>query len=164
MTLEIDVVQISPLWAALPGVEALAERAIRAAAKSSGVALREGAEVSARLVDDEAIRALNSRWRGANKPTNVLAFPAATPGKLAEAPLLGDILVAYETTRREAAEQRLDFGDHVAHLVVHGFLHLVGFDHRNAAEAARMEAREIRILEEMGVANPYAEAVLGNES
>jgi probable rRNA maturation factor len=161
MKLEIDVARLSPLWAGLPGVEALAGRAIRAAA--AGVALREGAEVSARLVDDEAMRALNLRWRGLDEPTNVLAFPAAAPGKLAEAPLLGDILVAYETARREAAEQDLDFGDHVAHLIVHGFLHLVGFDHRDAEEARRMERREIRILAEIGVANPYVGTVPADE-
>ena len=163
MTIEIDVARVSSLWAALPGVEALVERAIRAAAIAGGATLREGAEVGVRLVDDEETRALNLRWRGLDEPTNVLAFPAAASSKLAEAPLLGDILIAYETARREAAEQDLVFGDHVAHLIVHGFLHLVGFDHRDAEEARSMEGREIRILAEIGVANPYVGTVPADE-
>jgi|SRR5271170_1513010 len=164
MTLEIDIERVSPLWAALPGVEALAERVLRAAASSGGVALRDGAEVSVRLVDDNDIRALNARWRGLDEPTNVLSFPAAQPGGLAGSPLLGDIVLAYETAEREAREQGVALRDHVAHLIVHGFLHLLGFDHRDAEKAERMEALEIRILEEVGLANPYVGTVAADES
>jgi probable rRNA maturation factor len=161
MTLEIDIERVSPLWAALPDAEALAKRVLRAGARSGGVALRDSAEVSVRLVDDNDIRALNARWRGLDEPTNVLSFPAAP---LAGSPLLGDIVVAYETSEREAWDEGVGLSDHLAHLIVHGFLHLLGFDHRDAEEAERMEALEIRILEEVGVANPYVGTVAADES
>ncbi|MGA2791923.1 MAG: rRNA maturation RNase YbeY, partial [Roseiarcus sp.] len=108
---------------------------------------------------DAVIRALNERWRGAAKPTNVLSFPAAAPGKIAAAPLLGDIVVAFETAEREAVEERKTFADHVAHLIVHGFLHLLGFDHQSAGEADRMEALEIGALARLGIADPYVSSV-----
>jgi probable rRNA maturation factor len=164
MTLEIDIERVSPLWAGLPGLEALVERVLRAAARGSAVALSDGAEVSVRLVDDNDIRALNARWRGLDGPTNVLSFPAAQPGSLAGSLLLGDIVVAYETAKREALDEGVALSDHVAHLIAHGFLHLLGFDHRDAEEAERMEGLEIRILAEVGVANPYVGTVAADES
>jgi probable rRNA maturation factor len=159
MELDIAIERPSPLWAGLPGAEILAERAILASAEACGVALGEKAEVSVQLVDDEQIRALNARWRGLDKPTNVLSFPAASVERLAAAPLLGDIVVAYETTRREADDGRIAFSDHFAHLVVHGFLHLVGFDHQSADEAEKMEALETRVLAGLAIADPYANNV-----
>ncbi|HLH48744.1 MAG TPA: rRNA maturation RNase YbeY [Roseiarcus sp.] len=149
----------SPLWAALPDAAALGERAVRAAAAACGVELAEAAEVSVQLVDDERIRALNARWRGLDKPTNVLSFPAAPAGRLAASPLLGDIVVAYETTSREAEDERISLGDHFVHLVVHGFLHLVGFDHQDDEEADVMEALETRVLKGLAIADPYRRSV-----
>ncbi|HLW90713.1 MAG TPA: rRNA maturation RNase YbeY [Roseiarcus sp.] len=164
MKLDIAIERVSPLWPALPQIEELVERAILAAARDAGVALQEGAEVSVQLVDDRQIRALNARWRRIDKATNVLSFPAASPGALASSPLLGDIVVGYETVRREADDEGLGFNDHVAHLVVHGFLHLIGFDHQEADEAQRMERLETRILGEIGIADPYAATVPADES
>ena len=104
------------------------------------------------------MRALNARWRGLDKPTNVLSFPAAAPERLGETPVLGDVVVAFETMAREADDEGKALADHFRHLVVHGFLHLLGFDHRSDAEAEAMEALERRILARLGVADPYGEA------
>ena len=136
--------------------EALAEAAAR-------LALRRGeapvaAVIDITLTDDGVQRDLNRIWRGEDAPTNVLAFPAAdlTGPVPAGAPLLlGDVVLAYETVRREAAQQQKPFADHLRHLVVHGVLHLLGYDHEDAAAAESMEAREIAILAELGVPNPY---------
>ena len=152
----IEVVESSPQWRALPGIEKLARRGIEASLETSGIRILDGAEVSVQLVDDSRIRALNAQWRGLDKPTNVLSFPASAPEKIAAAPMLGDIVMAFETAEREAAEEGKTLADHAAHLVVHGFLHLLGFDHQIAADADRMEALETRILAKLQIADPYA--------
>jgi probable rRNA maturation factor len=108
--------------------------------------------------DDAAIRALNAQWRGMDKPTNVLSFPA--PGALASKPLLGDIVVAHETVAREAKEQEKDLRDHVAHMVIHGFLHLIGYDHETRLEAEAMEALEGRVAAALGLPDPYEGSAL----
>jgi probable rRNA maturation factor len=159
MKLSVEIVETSPLWRASPAVEQLVRRAIEASREASGVKILDGAEVSVQLSDDAQIRALNGRWRGVDKPTNVLSFRATGNGKIAAAPLLGDIVVAFETAELEAAQERTTLPDHVAHLVVHGFLHLLGFDHQSAFEADRMEALETRILAKLGIADPYASTV-----
>jgi probable rRNA maturation factor len=159
MKLSVEVARSSPLWRALPKAEALARKAIDAAATAGGVRLLDGAEIGVQLVGDEEIRALNARWRGFDRPTNVLSFPAAPPERIAAAPMLGDIVVAFETFEREAQGEDKALADHFAHLVVHGFLHLLGFDHEIAVEADRMEALETRILADLGVADPYASSV-----
>jgi probable rRNA maturation factor len=152
----VEIAESTPLWRNLPGIEKLTERAIAASLEASGIAILEGAEISVQLADDAQIRALNAQWRGVDKPTNVLSFPAAPSGKIARAPLLGDIVLSFETAEREAAEEGKSLADHCAHLVVHGFLHLLGFDHEDAAEADRMEALETGILARLGIADPYA--------
>lgn len=153
----IDVVIESPLWAALPEAEALAERAALAAIAAGDVAVMAGAELSLMLADDAAVRELNRTWRGKDKPTNVLSFPAfpvkagAQPG-----PMLGDIIIARETVEREAEEEGKPLENHLAHLVVHGFLHLLGYDHETDEEAEVMEAREREILHALAIPDPYA--------
>jgi probable rRNA maturation factor len=156
MTPNVEIAESSPLWRGLPEIEKLTERAIAASLAASGIGILEGAEISVQLADDAQIRALNAQWRGVDKPTNVLSFPAASSGKIARAPLLGDIVLSFETAEREAAEEGKSLADHCVHLVVHGFLHLLGFDHERAAEADRMEALETDILAKLGIADPYA--------
>ncbi|MBP3402503.1 MAG: rRNA maturation RNase YbeY [Alphaproteobacteria bacterium] len=115
------------------------------------------AEVSVLLADDVAIHALNKTYRGIDRPTNVLSFAALDDADepIVDPLLLGDIVVAFETTKREAEEQKISMADHLFHLIVHGVLHLIGYDHMTDADAAEMEALEIEILARNGMENPY---------
>ena len=158
MTLEIEVTELNDRWNALSDIESMARQAIEASCALAGVRLMEGAEVGVQLADDTQVRALNRKWRNIDKPTNVLSFPAAEPKALASAPMLGDIVLAYETTQAEASAEGKTFGDHTTHLIVHGFLHLIGFDHLTDSQAEAMERLETRILAQLGVADPYAPA------
>jgi probable rRNA maturation factor len=158
MKLSLHICVPSPLWRRLPRARPIARETIAVAAEDRG--LSEGGDVSLCLADDAALRALNLRWRGIDKPTNVLSFPAAA-GRPGEAPMLGDIALAYETLAREAEDLGAPLADHYRHLLVHGFLHLIGYDHETDAEAERMEALEAKILARLGAADPYAREVVG---
>jgi probable rRNA maturation factor len=155
----VAIAKASPLWRTLPGFDRLARRAIEASLAATATTIFDGAEVGVQLADDAQVRALNARWRGIDKPTNVLSFPAANPAQIATAPMLGDIVMGFETVDREAADEGKTLADHAVHLVVHGFLHLLGFDHQTAAEAERMEAMETAILARLRIADPYAATV-----
>lgn len=151
-----DILVTAACWQAEPAAETLVQRAIEAAAQQAGTSA-EAAEVAIVLTDDSGIRTLNRDWRGIDKPTNVLSFPAALPPAGSKEPRpLGDIAIAYETTRREAESENKPFAHHLSHLAVHGFLHLVGYDHETDADAERMEALEREILASLGVPDPYA--------
>ncbi|HEV7317122.1 MAG TPA: rRNA maturation RNase YbeY [Ensifer sp.] len=115
-------------------------------------------ELSLVFTDDASIRAINAEWRSQDKPTNVLSFPAfpVTPGAM-PGPMLGDIIVARETLEREAVELEKTFDAHLTHLLVHGFLHLFGYDHMEDDEAERMEGLETRILARLGLSDPYGD-------
>jgi probable rRNA maturation factor len=153
-TLEVEIVRHKETWASQV-TDAMIERAARAAFHSVAPSLSPGAyQVALALTDDEEMRTLNRTWRGKDAPTNVLSFPAGDTGA---AGFLGDVVLAHETTCREAREQNLALQDHVAHLVVHGVLHLLGFDHLTDEQADRMERLERAALASLGVADPYAE-------
>ena len=143
-------------WNQHEGFEALASEVIAAAVAATRIKLAKGAEVSLLLCDDARIRDINREWRGLDKPTNVLSFPAAPRALLAKSPAVGDIAIAYETVAREAVDEGKTFRDHYMHMVAHGFLHLLGYDHETDAEAEEMEGLEISILGALGVADPYA--------
>lgn len=113
------------------------------------------AELSLVLADDATVRALNARWRDKDAPTNVLAFATDEKPVIGKPVLLGDVVLAYETVAREAKAQGKSLADHLRHLVIHGVLHLLGYDHVAAVPAKRMEALETRILASLGVADPY---------
>lgn len=167
--LAIDILIEADAWRMLPEAEDIVRRAIASAA-TSGVEIRRpdptiprsqgrpGWGLCVLLCDDETIGRLNGQWRGQDKPTNVLSFPmpvlhGAGPDEQIS---LGDIAIAYETLAREAEENGTTVSSHLSHLVVHGFLHLVGYDHHMDDEAERMERLERDILARMGVADPYA--------
>ncbi len=160
--LDIQIAVETDGWADETSLEALALRVLGAA--ETYMAAKEGqpfpmqpTEVSLVFGDDEMIREINAEWRNKDKPTNVLSFPAfpVTPGKM-PGPMLGDIIIARETVEREAVELDKSFEDHLTHLMVHGFLHLFGYDHIEIDDAEKMESLETRILAELGLSDPYA--------
>ena len=146
-------------WA--PLVRKAAEAAIAESAFPDLAMTGRPVEISVCLTSDEHVRALNAKWRGKDKPTNVLSFPMAEAYELqnenvAEKELLlGDIILAHDVCETEAEEKGVLFEDHAAHLLVHGTLHLLGYDHLHDSDAAEMEAREVRALARLGIANPY---------
>jgi probable rRNA maturation factor len=165
----IDVVIASTRWNKAPHAAKLVRRTIAAAAPVRA----RNAELSVILTNNRATASLNRQWRGQDKPTNVLSFPTPTrtPKRtlkrtLKRAPKrtlargaprhLGDIVIAYETAAAEARTERKPFDHHLAHLALHGFLHLLGYDHESHAQAEAMERRERRILARLGVPDPYA--------
>ena len=129
-------------------------RAVFEALKQSGAKVRGVSELSIVLTDDAEQQGLNRDWRGIDKPTNVLSFPQIEPfGPVTG--ILGDIVLARETLEREAAELGKPFTDHYTHLVVHGFLHILGYDHIEEAQALVMEGLETKILATLGIPDPY---------
>jgi probable rRNA maturation factor len=154
----IDVAIEAEDWAFLAAPSQLAEAAILAAIGETGVSLAANAEISVLFCDDGFIRDLNRKWRGIDQPANVLSFPAG--GDAASAPLLGDIVIAFETASREASNAGRPLRDHVTHLLVHGFLHLIGHDHIGAAEAETMETLEAAILARLGIADPFRDSLI----
>lgn len=155
-----EVLIAADCWQDQTEAEAIIQRAIATAAEAVDEDVA-GAELAVMLTDDAGIRTLNNNWRGIGKPTNVLSFPALPPTNPQADDgvprMLGDIAIAYETTRREADEEQKPFGDHLGHLAVHGFLHLVGYDHENDEDAEEMESLEQQILARLGIPDPYAE-------
>jgi probable rRNA maturation factor len=139
---------------ALPAVARIVRAAARAALAQSGKRIG-AAELSLVLADDATVRDLNTRWRGKDAPTNVLAFASDEAPAKGKPVLLGDVVLAFQTVAREAKEQKKRLADHLRHLVIHGVLHLLGYDHVKAAPAKRMEALETRILASLGVTDPY---------
>ncbi|WOE76083.1 rRNA maturation RNase YbeY [Alterisphingorhabdus coralli] len=148
--------------------EAMAEDATNAAISNSPYALlgESGATLSISVVfsDDAEVQKLNAQYRGKDKPTNVLSFPMVQPdllGSLSNTDdgevLLGDIILAHETCAREAQEKGIDIEQHVMHLIVHGTLHLLNYDHQDEAQAANMEALETKALAGLGYPDPYSE-------
>jgi len=155
-----EVLVVADCWQDEADAEAVIQRAVAAAAAAVEVDVGD-AELAIMLTDDSGIRTLNRNWRGIDKPTNVLSFPALRPeraGGAQDAPrMLGDIAIAYETMRREADREVKPFDHHLSHLAVHGFLHLIGYDHENDADADEMESLETKILAQLGIPDPYAD-------
>jgi probable rRNA maturation factor len=156
----VAVLVEAPEWSRrLHTAAALARRAVREALSAEPHGTSH-VELSVVLTDDRAVRRLNRDWRGQDKPTNVLSFPAQNGTPVLRLPAgvpvpLGDVVVACGVAAAEAAAQGKTLRAHLAHLVVHGVLHLLGHDHEADAEAERMEALEAKILRRMGIANPY---------
>lgn len=153
--IEVDVVEDDGDWSALADAQHIISQAAEAVARELGRGDGSGM-VAVALSSDASVETLNGQFRGKAKPTNVLSFPA---GEGAEDGFAGDIIMACETVEREAREQGVPLAHHVQHLVVHGILHLFGYDHVLTGDAERMEAIEISILSKLGVANPYTGAL-----
>jgi probable rRNA maturation factor len=147
---KLDVLVESPRWTEHRGLKPLLRRAVAAAA---GAVSTSAAELAIVLADDSAVHLLNRKWRGIDAPTNVLSFPVEGPA--GAPPLLGDIVLGYETVAREARRDRKPFAHHVAHLAVHGFLHLCGYDHARDSDAEAMEQLERDILRHLAIPDPY---------
>ena len=160
----VEILIESDAWRMLPEAEDIVRRVIAFAATCPHPTLprwrghHRNAELSVLLCDDKTVARLNAQWRGQQKPTNVLSFPAPPPqGAVPDEKIpLGDIAIAYETLAREAEENGKTVSAHLSHLVVHGFLHLLGYDHHMDDDAERMERLERDILARIGVADPYA--------
>src|SRR6187551_2277423 len=166
MMLEIDI-DSDPEWDSRIGWDSLVRKAAEAAIAESAfpqlTALQRPVELSVRLAGDAEVRTLNAEWRGKNKPTNVLSFPQLDPAELGridgDGPevMLGDLVLARGVCEREAAEKAVALEDHAAHLIIHGTLHLLGYDHQDVRSAEDMESREIRALARIGVSDPYGD-------
>jgi probable rRNA maturation factor len=154
--LTVDIVQEFDGWSAIPGIEPLIQAAVNALTAEVDLGTPQSS-ATILLTSDAEVRLLNAKWRGIDHATNVLSFPAAVPpGDLETVDVLGDIALACETVLREATEQGTQPAHHLQHLVVHGLLHLSGYDHELPDEATEMETLEIDILARIGVPNPYA--------
>ncbi len=151
--IKLDVLVESGLWNEPGKVKAVLRRAIGQAAATLSTS---GVEIAIVLTDDSAIRLLNRRWRGIDAATNVLSFPSQDPG--GQRPFIGDLVLARQTIVREASAERKPFAHHLAHLAVHGFLHLLGYDHENDKDAAVMEQLERKILRQLAIPDPYRPA------
>jgi probable rRNA maturation factor len=147
---------VSGEWDSRIDWPALARASVRAAVAHSRHPGLADSEVSVTFTSDEEVRALNARWRGKDQPTNVLSFPMAEESELAGAQLLGDIVLAHGVCAAEAADKQVAIETHAAHLVVHGTLHLLGYDHETSeGDAEEMEEAERRALAAIGIADPY---------
>jgi len=157
--LTIDFSLQSGTWPDQSEMAGLLDKTLSTASSHCPFDLPTGAEVSVVFCDDVNIQILNNEFRDEDKPTNVLSFASNDHVELeAWSPLLGDIILAQETIEREAKEQSKTFTDHLTHLLVHGYLHLVGYDHMNDEDAEKMENMERKVLAALGIADPYVEA------
>jgi probable rRNA maturation factor len=163
---EIAIVVSAGEWPPEAALQALARRAVNAAVAAIGEAPSDPSpqggwrqELSIVFTDDAAIRRLNAQYRGKDAPTNVLSFPQTqSPAAADSGMLLGDVILAAETLAREAALASKPLEDHMVHLIIHGFLHLLGYDHQTEAAAEKMEQLERVALNRLGIPDPYATA------
>ncbi len=155
--IDIALVREDEDWPPEAALLALAQRIVSAVCDGLSLSAATPCELSLVFADDAMIQSLNAQWRGKDKPTNVLSFPAfpLKPGAKLP-PLLGDVVLARETVTREALAENKPFDDHVSHLLLHGFLHLLGYDHETEADALVMETIETRILASLAIPDPYA--------
>jgi probable rRNA maturation factor len=153
--LSLDILVEAGEWPAKARLKRIAERVLAAASAKMKLDLPEGAELSLVFTDDAHIKTLNRKFRRKNKATNVLSFPGAPAPNGGIGPVLGDIVLALETVGREAAAEGLTLDAHLSHLILHGFLHILGYDHENDGDAQVMEGLETVILGGIGIADPY---------
>lgn len=151
----IDVAVEAKGWPSADKLNAQVATAFAAAVATGELSYRPGSELSLLFSDDTRVRDLNRNWRDQDKPTNVLSFPGGDESGPLYGPMLGDIVFARETVVREAEEGEMPFENHLSHLIVHGILHLFGYDHQIEEDAEEMEALERRILAKLNIPDPY---------
>ena len=163
-TLRLDLDYASPLWTDRRKLGQTLRHAAKAVFLETHVAREELPNpdcqkivIAVKLTDDAEMRAFNATFRQIDKPTNVLSFPSTDEEAMADESFLGNIAIGFETVKREAKQDGKAFLDHLVHLIVHGCLHLIGYDHLERVDAEAMEALEIVILASLGLANPYAD-------
>lgn len=163
--IDIDILVETEGWSDEDHLQGLADAAIEQACAELGLKLADATELSLVFTDDASIQVLNRDWRNKDKPTNVLSFPAfpIKPGDK-PGPMLGDIIIARETVVREAALEEKQFDHHLSHLIVHGFLHVLGYDHETSEEAEAMEQLERNILARLAIADPYALSIVDDNN
>ncbi len=157
--LEIDVMVADQRWLEKMGeadLNKLIRKAVFSTLELGNPKIGGAGEICIALSNDAHVQELNQQWRQIDKPTNVLSFPQIEPFASLEG-MLGDIILGLETVENEAKNNQLAFSDHLTHLVVHGFVHILGYDHQNDKEADQMESMEIKILNNLKIANPYAD-------
>lgn len=160
----IDILTESPLWGDSEAYETLAKACADAVWSRLELPQTE-TELSLVLTDDVSIREINAQWRNKDKPTNVLSFPAfEVAAGDAPGPMLGDIIIARETVEREAVDEQKTFDQHLHHMIVHGLLHLLGYDHEDEEEAEEMEGLEREILHALAIPDPYTVHSTDNEN
>ncbi|MEW5424517.1 rRNA maturation RNase YbeY [Amorphus sp. 3PC139-8] len=158
--LTVEVVRAAEGWASETDLSGLAEAAVAAACAVIRFEAPQSSDLAVLFADDAHVRDLNARFRGKDKSTNVLSFPGDMDGGGPEATHLGDIVLAYETVAAEAKDEDKPFDHHLAHLVVHGFLHVIGYDHEDAVMAEEMEGCERAALARLEIPDPYGDAPL----
>ncbi|PHS39467.1 MAG: rRNA maturation RNase YbeY [Robiginitomaculum sp.] len=151
--IEIDTDVRDAKWQIISELDGLVKTTLSAA--MSEHMSRPFTEISLLFTDDAHMRSLNRDYRGQDKPTNVLSFPTQNTVRALIVPVLGDIVLAFETIEHEAELRSISLADHTAHLIIHGYLHLQGLDHQNHEEEKAMETCEINALQHLGIANPY---------
>lgn len=156
MSVSCDVLIDDARWSGRMDVEALVNSVVDKTLQVTRARLSREAEASFTFADDRRIRELNEIWRKKDAATNVLSFPATDSASLATSPLLGDVVLAYETIERESIDEGKLFEHHAAHMIAHGFLHLIGFDHEDDAQADEMEGVESKVLCGLGMPDPWA--------
>ncbi len=156
LPIALDILVEAGDWPSRPRLKKIAEKVVTAANVALQLDLAGGAELSLAFTDDAHIRLLNRKFRKKDKPTNVLSFPGAPLKNGRMGPILGDVVLAEETVSREAAAGGLTLEAHLAHLILHGFLHILGYDHEDDGEAKLMEGLETAILGGLGIADPYS--------
>lgn len=156
MRLEPDILVEDSRWHEALDVERLVVRAIDAVIEATKEPLSPETEISFLFADDARLRELNGEWRHKDAPTNVLSFPASAEARRF-APVLGDVALSFETIEREAQRDGTSFENHTLHMIVHGLLHLLRYDHEDEASAGKMEALESRVLVSLGAPDPWSD-------
>lgn len=153
--LDYEIIKREGNWGDIEGIRDLVGQVLNAVINDPKISIQNQSEICIVLSSDRDIQSLNRTYRGKNNPTNVLSFSSPKKGSFQAHNFIGDIVLAQETIEREAFENNISFAHHLSHLIIHGLLHLMGYDHETEREARNMEELEISILSRLGISDPY---------